>query len=90
NAIRHGRLPGEAARIEVTVRPDGVETADRGPGPPPGAETGFHRFRSSTPGGTGLGLSIAAWIAEAHGGDLTLAPRPGGGTVARLRLTGSG
>lgn len=51
----------------------------------------FDRFyRSSTSRGTvqegiGLGLSIAKWIAEAHGGSLTAASRPGL-TVLTLRL----
>jgi two-component system sensor histidine kinase MprB len=38
--------------------------------------------------GTGLGLAIVAEIATAHGGACTLAPRPGGGTVARIELPG--
>lgn len=90
NAIRHGRAEGEGARIEVAVGPDRVEVADRGPGPPPVSAAGFHRFREATPGGTGLGLSISAWVADAHGGELTLEPRPRGGTVARLTLAACG
>lgn len=41
---------------------------------------------STKPGGSGLGLPIAAKIAVDHGGSLRLAPREGGGTVARLRI----
>jgi signal transduction histidine kinase len=36
--------------------------------------------------GTGLGLSITYSIVKKHGGELELAPRSGGGTVARIRL----
>jgi len=36
--------------------------------------------------GTGLGLSITDSIVRAHGGNLTLAERPGGGTIATLRF----
>jgi len=86
NALRHGRLPGADPEIEVEVEPGLVRISDRGPGPPAGHLDGFHRFRDASPGGSGLGLSIGAWIAEAHGGSLTLKGRAGGGTVALLRL----
>ena len=49
--------------------------------------------RDAAPGATaslGLGLTMARRIAEGHGGTLTLAPRPGGGTVATLRVRAEG
>lgn len=85
NAIRHGHMAGEAPKVEVTITRNGFAVADRGPGPPEAGD-GFHRFRQGKPGGIGLGLSIAAWVAEAHGGSLSLLPREGGGTTAQLRL----
>lgn len=89
NAVRHGQAggAGSASEIEVTVKPDLVQVKDRGPGPPETGKEGFHRFREGSPGGTGLGLSIAAWVAETHNGELTLEPRPGGGTVASLSFS---
>jgi signal transduction histidine kinase len=34
----------------------------------------------------GLGLEIARSLAAANGGSIGLAPRPGGGTIARIDL----
>jgi len=55
----------------------------------------FERFyradRSRTrPGGSGLGLSIAHWIAQAHGGELTVASEPGRGSTFTLHLPQAG
>ena len=49
----------------------------------------FHRgerSRSRETGGAGLGLTVARQAARGHGGDVTLANRPGGGLTARLEL----
>ena len=52
----------------------------------------FDRFfradpaRARDPGGTGLGLSIARWIAEQHGGSVTLRSQLGQGTQALASL----
>ncbi|UEM23285.1 HAMP domain-containing protein [Skermanella mucosa] len=46
----------------------------------------LERSRSRDTGGTGLGLSVARTIARAHGGDVTLRNRPGGGLSADLLL----
>jgi signal transduction histidine kinase len=81
-----------AGGVEITLRaPDaGMATLlveDSGPGIPL-AELDrvfqpFHRIetsRNKETGGMGLGLPIARNILRAHGGDVTLANRPGGGT----------
>lgn len=67
-----------------------VEVADDGPGIPPGDEERiferFHRGEHAGIRGVGLGLPIARAIAQAHGGRLAAANRPGGGAVFRLTL----
>ncbi|HEV3216456.1 MAG TPA: ATP-binding protein, partial [Vicinamibacterales bacterium] len=54
----------------------------------------FERFvrLESAPGGAGLGLPIARWIAEAHGGSLTLAESSQAGSrfVVRLPISPAG
>ena len=42
--------------------------------------------RNRNTGGVGLGLAIARKVAEAHGGSLTLAEAPSGGTRAIVEL----
>jgi len=42
--------------------------------------------RNQDEGGTGLGLAIAQSIVQAHGGEITLANRPGGGLRASIKL----
>lgn len=70
-----------------------IHVCDRGPGiPEPELERVFDPFmrleasRSRETGGYGLGLSIARSILRAHGGDIVLSNRPGGGLRATLTL----
>ncbi len=42
--------------------------------------------RTRKTGGVGLGLALARRIARAHGGDVTLASKPGQGTTAKLEI----
>jgi two-component system sensor histidine kinase KdpD len=49
----------------------------------------FDRFRrgpDAAPGGTGIGLSLVKGFAEAQGGVVGAANRPGGGAVFTVRL----
>jgi two-component system, OmpR family, sensor kinase len=75
-------------RVVTSIKPDDqwvrVTVTDNGPGvPEPLQRNVFQRFtrgddsRARTAGSTGLGLSIVAAVAQAHGGRVELASRPG-------------
>lgn len=98
NAIKHSP-EGAAITVTAAVGPAGptVAVSDTGPGiPEEHRDHIFDRFyrvdkgRSRQLGGTGLGLAIARWAVEAHGGRLTFAPRPGGGSTFRITLPPAG
>jgi len=83
--------------VTFAIQPNGrsvaFEIVDRGIGMTPAqldqAFTPFWRAddsRTRKTGGVGLGLALARRIARAHGGDVTLASRPGQGTTARLEV----
>lgn len=48
------------------------------------------RSRTGERPGTGLGLAITKWIAEAHGGSITVQSRPGRGTIFTITLPRTG
>ncbi|GLY64181.1 sensor histidine kinase [Amycolatopsis taiwanensis] len=86
NAVKYGRQPGAQAIVHITVAGGTVTVADHGPGidAEAAAET-FDRF-SSTGGSSGLGLSIVRWVAQAHGGTLSVYNADEGGAIFELRL----
>ena len=88
NAVKY---TPDASGIEIEVRSvgDSAETSirDHGPGiPPDQREVVFSKFtRLDEKGnGAGLGLYIARTIARAHGGDVTVSERAGGGACFTL------
>ena len=91
NAVRYGDRA--TIKVEDSARAITVRVLDEGPGiPEPELEQAFEPFfrgeasRSRETGGTGLGLGIARNIARAHGGELVLRNRAGGGLEAILTL----
>ncbi|MFI2203621.1 sensor histidine kinase [Streptomyces sp. NPDC020192] len=84
----------EAGTVEVRLA-DGVLTVrDHGPGiPEDELPHVFDRFWRSPSAralpGSGLGLSIVARTVQQAGGEVTLTPAEGGGTVATVRLPGA-
>ena len=83
NALRHGKGPGQAAEVHITVAGGRVIVADHGPGVDP--ELTRERFHSAG-GSSGLGLSIVRWVAEAHGGTLRVYNADEGGAIFELAL----
>ena len=64
-----------------------IEVADRGPGMSPQVlEQALLPFYSTKRSGTGLGLALVREIVEAHGGQVRLGLREGGGLSVVLRL----
>lgn len=88
---------GDRETVQIRVRPANngrtlqVEFLDRGPGIPEAEKARvLQRFVRGTSGersaGSGLGLAIVKAVVDAHGGELTLLHRQGGGLVVRLIL----
>jgi two-component system OmpR family sensor kinase len=91
NAVKY------AGHAEVEVRREGgvaiVEVSDTGPGMAPAdLARAFEPFfraeqsRNRDTGGSGLGLASVRAVARGHGGDATIANRPGGGLIAQVTL----
>ena len=91
NALRYGEKD-----VGIAVHADNgsvvLAVSDRGPGIPASEverlKRPFTRLEAarSDKGGAGLGLAIVERVARAHGGNLQLLPRPGGGLLAEIRL----
>jgi len=98
NLISNGlKYTPEGGTVTLGLQRDGewvdVNVTDTGVGIPaedlPHIFDRFYRVdkaRSRAQGGTGLGLSIAKWLAEAHGGQITVTSEPGSGSTFTIRL----
>ena len=96
NLIGNALKYGDAARVRLSQPAERlvrIDIDDNGPGiATPQQETVFEPFRrletsrNRETGGSGLGLSIARNIIRAHGGDILLQNRPGGGLRASVSL----
>lgn len=94
NAIKHTPSGGQvtagwstdSTRVELWVRDTGAGIA------PEHLTHVFDRFyradkaRSRAQGGVGLGLSICRWIAEAHGGTISVESEPGQGSTFTVHI----
>lgn len=96
NALQH-TPPGGA--VVVALAQEGQEVMlqvrDTGPGiAPADLPHVFERFyrgdRAQGGSGTGLGLAIVRWVAEAHGGQATVASNSGHGATFTVRLPATG
>ncbi|HZI17715.1 MAG TPA: ATP-binding protein [Pyrinomonadaceae bacterium] len=81
--VTHERAGGRD-RVSVSDEGDGIA--------PEHLPRLFERFyrvdraRSRAAGGTGLGLAIVKHLARAHGGEATVRPAPGGGSIFTVEL----
>ena len=76
------RTRGLTARISVVDTGVGIPAADL----PHIFERFYRADRARQSGGTGLGLAIGKWIAEAHGGTITVESSPGNGSIFTVTL----
>ena len=91
NAVIH--TPADTAILLQARREPGwlvFNVADNGPGLPPELLPRifdkFFRAPDAPAGGSGLGLAIVKGFVEAHGGQITVANRPGGGAMFTIRI----
>ncbi|WP_181196596.1 HAMP domain-containing sensor histidine kinase [Paraburkholderia sp. BL25I1N1] len=91
NALKYG----DCAELELHRHQDqiSIKVSDRGPGIPPHAFDQvfvpffrLERSRNRMTGGMGLGLTSARAVVRAHGGDIVLSNRRGGGLEVSVTL----
>ena len=94
NAVKYSP-PGSPLGIAASLKDATLclAVADRGPGIPLGERARvfepFYRLQAgpnARVAGTGIGLAICKGLVEAHGGQITIHGRDGGGTLVRIGL----
>lgn len=94
NAIRYGKKGGSvwisgkkiSKGVQIDIKDNGIGISEKAL---PHIFERFYRAessRSKETGGTGLGLSIVQWIAEAHGGKVTVKSKEGKGSTFIVKL----
>ena len=82
-----------SGEVRIVSRREGasavVEFMDRGPGVAEADRRRIFEPFFSTKDSTGLGLAICHTIVSQHGGELSVEPRPRGGSLFRMRLPAS-
>lgn len=93
NALRYGNNKPVTIRLQQQDGNPLISILDRGPGIPEEEQEAvfrpFYRLEDSRnlmTGGSGLGLAIVRQLCQAQGWEITLHPRSGGGSEARLLL----
>ncbi|QLY30109.1 sensor histidine kinase [Nocardia huaxiensis] len=86
NGLTHGAV-NRTAPVEVHIAEGRVSVRDHGPGVDPVMSASpFNRGAAGRTGRNGIGLALVAWVAQAHGGNASIEPAVGGGTIATLWL----
>jgi signal transduction histidine kinase len=92
NGVRYNR-PGGFVEVRTRQEIDSAELRVENSGPPVDAQAAarltepFERLgREADARGAGLGLSIVSAVSRAHGGSISIEPRPGGGLIVSVRL----
>jgi two-component system NtrC family sensor kinase len=87
DAMPGGGTLGVRTFLEVGSDLLHIEISDTGKGiSREHADQIFHPFFTTKPKGTGLGLAISRQLIEQHGGSITAAGKPSGGTVFKIQL----
>jgi signal transduction histidine kinase len=91
NLLRNALTFTDSGEVRITLESDSIQVEDTGQGLQNTEIQQLFRpyVRGSDSQGAGLGLSLVQRLCKRQGWQITLANRPGGGTVARLTFLGS-
>jgi signal transduction histidine kinase len=91
NLLRNALTFTDSGEVLVTLESNTIQVEDTGQGlQTPEIQQLFRPYvRGGDSRGAGLGLSLVQRLCQRQGWQITLANRPGGGTVARLTFSSS-